>query len=132
MVRRTMARLNIFVSFEFDRDGALRGNFYGQARRHSRHRIRNSSLNQDYPDEDWKSRARHAIRECDVVLVIVGRDTHNAPGVLIETDMARSLGKPTIQVLSANARRRGLEGVPHIENRIPWKWDTINDVLDGL
>lgn len=127
-----MARLNIFVSFEFEKDSSLKNSFYSQARRYSRHRIRNTSLNQDYPDEVWKSRAREAIRECDVVLVMVGRDTHNAPGVLIETDMARSLGKPTIQVLSANARRCGFGGVPHIENRIPWKWDTINEVLDGL
>ena len=30
-----MARLNIFVSFEFDKDNNLKSSFYGQAREHT-------------------------------------------------------------------------------------------------
>ena len=45
------------------------------------------------PDEAWKNTARNAIRRCDVVVVLIGQNTHNAPGVIIETDMARSLKK---------------------------------------
>ena len=82
-----MARLNIFVSFEFEKDNSLKNSFYNQARDQTQHRVGNSSLNKEYPDEDWKNRAGQAIRECDVVFVLVGQDTHNAPGVLVETDM---------------------------------------------
>ena len=57
-----MANLRIFISFEFDKDR--------QAREQSQHRVRNCSLNQAYPDEAWKNKARQAIRECDVVLVL--------------------------------------------------------------
>ena len=117
-----MARINIFVSFEFERDSNLKNSFNQQAREHTQHRVRNCSLNQEYPDDAWKNRARQAIRECDVVFVLVGQDTHNAPGVLVETDMARSLNRPTIQVLSEKARRHNYSGVPHIEDRIPWMW----------
>lgn len=127
-----MARLNIFVSFEFEKDGSLKGSFYAQARRHSRHRVKNVSLSQDYPDEVWKQKARQAIRECDVVFVMVGQDTHNAPGVLFEMDVARGLRKPTIQILSRAAREQGLRGVPTIEDRIPWKWDVIEERLNAL
>ena len=127
-----MARLNIFVSFEFEKDNNLKNSFYEQAKKQSQHRVRNCSLNKEYPDEDWKNRARQAIRECDVVFVLVGQDTHSALGVLVETDMARSLNKPTIQVLSENARRNNYKGVPHLEDSIPWKWDVINRRLDDL
>lgn len=127
-----MARLNIFVSFEFDKDNNLKNNFYEQARERTQHRVRNCSLNEAYPDEAWKNKARQAIRECDVVFILVGQDTHNAPGVLVETDMARNLDKPTIQVLSEKARRNNYKGVPHIEDRIPWRWSVINDRLDEL
>ena len=127
-----MAGINIFVSFEFDKDNSLKNSFYQQAGKQTQHRVRNCSLNKEYPDEVWKSRAREAIRECDVVLVLVGQDTHNAPGVLVETDMARSLHKPTIQVLSERARRNNYSGIPHLEDRIPWKWDVINRRLDDL
>ena len=127
-----MARVNIFVSFEFEKDNSLKNSFYQQAADQTPHRVRNCSLNKEYPDEPWKNRARQAIRECDIVVVLVGQDTHDAPGVLVETDMARSLNKPTIQVLSERARRNNYRGIPHLEDRIPWKWDVINRRLDAL
>ena len=115
-----MARLNIFVSFEFEKDNNLKNSFYFQARQQSQHRVRNCSLNKEYPDEAWKKKARQAIQVCDVVLILVGQDTHNAPGVLLETDIARNLNKPTIQVLSEKARRNNYNGVPHLEGRKRW------------
>ena len=122
----------MFVSFEFDKDNNLKNSFYEQARKQSQHRVRNFSPNKAYPDEAWKNKARQAIRECNVVFVLVGQDTHNAAGVLVETDMARSLNKGTIQVLSEKARRNKYKGVPHLEDRIPWKWDVINRRLGDL
>ena len=127
-----MARLNIFISFEFEKDNKLKSSFYDQASRHTQHRVRNCSLNNEYPDDIWRNRARQAIQECDIVFVLVGQDTHNAPGVLVETDMARSLNKPTVQILSQRARRHNYRGIPHLEDRIPWKWVVINSRLNNL
>ena len=100
-----MATLNIFVSFEFDKDQDLKNNFYRQAKEETSHRIRDCSLHESYPDEAWKNKARNAIRRCDVVVVLIGQDTHNAQGVIVETDMARSFGKPIIQVRGPRAGR---------------------------
>ncbi len=104
--RRT---LRIFVSFEFDKDSELKENFYGQAKRETRHRVRNFSLSEAYPDAEWVEKARSKIEECDVVIVLVGADTHNAPGVKTEVKIARRIGKP-----------------------IPWKWKRINRKLDEI
>ena len=93
-----MPTLNIFVSFEFDKDKDLQNNFYRQAKEETNHRIRDCSLHESYPDASWKRKARNAISRCDVVVVLIGQDMHNAPGVIVETDMARSLNKPIIQV----------------------------------
>ena len=127
-----MARISIFVSFEFDKDNNLKNSFYSQASEHTHHRVRNCSLDKAYEGQVWKKKAREAIRECDVVFILVGQDTHNAPGVLVETDIARSLNKPTIQVLSEKARRNSYKGIPHIEDRIPWKWEIINRRMGEL
>lgn len=124
-----MATLNIFVSFEFDKDDDLKNSFYEQAREHTNHRIRNFSLNEAYPDEEWKNRAREAIRGCDVVLVLIGQDTHNAPGVIVETDMARSLNKPIIQI---RPQGRTYQGLSRLDDPIPWRWRAINAELDAL
>ena len=127
-----MATLRIFVSFEFDKDNSLKNSFLTQAKEQTLHRVTNCSLDKDYKGQVWKNKAREAIRGCDVVFVLVGQDTHNAPGVLVETDMARSLNKPTIQVRSKTSRRHGYRGVPQIEDSIPWRWTAINRRLAEL
>ena len=91
-----MASLNIFVSFEFENDQDLKNNFYRQAQDETHHRVHNCSLNESYPDQGWKKKAKDAIASCDAVVVLLGPNTHNAPGVIVETDIARSLNKPTI------------------------------------
>ena len=124
-----MSTLNIFVSFEFDKDKDLKNNFFSQAKKETQHRIRNFSLNESYPDEVWKNKARKAIRECDVVIILIGPDTHNAQGVIVETDMARSLNKPIIQV---KPKGRPYKGLTRLEDPITWKWKSINAKLDSL
>ena len=124
-----MSALNIFVSFEFDKDNELKNNFYEQAKTRTQHRVRNCSLNEAYPDEIWKRRAREAIRECDVVVVLIGEDTHNAQGVIVETDMARGMNKPVIQI---RPRGRTYNGITRLEDPIAWRWRTINAKLDEV
>ena len=124
-----MATMYIFVSFEFDKDRDLRDSFYDQARLQTQHRVRNGSLREAYPTEEWKREAREAIRACDVVIVLIGEDTHNAPGVRTEVDMARSFGKPTFQV---RPQKRPYTGVAGIGNPIPWRWQRINKLLDEI
>ena len=121
--------LNIFVSFEFDKDQDLKNNFYRQADRETNHRIRNCSLNESYPDQLWKNKAKNAIGECDVVVVLIGQDTHNAPGVVVETDMARGLHKPIVQV---RPQGRPHNGLTRLGEPIPWKWRRINAELDAI
>ena len=124
-----MATLDIFVSFEFDKDRDLRNSFYEQAGLETQHRVRNCSLREAYPTEKWKREAREAIRGCNVVIVLIGEDTHNAPGVRTEVDMARSLGKPTFQV---RPQKRPYTGVAGIGDPIPWRWKRINRRLDEI
>ena len=124
-----MSTLNIFVSFEFDKDNDLRNNFYRQAKEETEHRIRDCSLHESYPDEYWKNKARNAIRPCDVVVVLIGEDTHNAQGVIVETDMARSFGKPIIQV---RPQGRPYQGLTRLGDPITWRWSRINTELDRI
>ena len=124
-----MATLGIFVSFEFDKDDELKNNFYEQAKKQTQYRIRNCSLNEAYPDEDWKNKAREAIRGCDVVVVLIGQDTHNAPGVIVETDIARNLGRPIIQV---RPQRRSYQGLTSLGEPIKGTWKNINAKLDEI
>ena len=124
-----MATLNIFVSFEFDKDKDLKNNFYEQAREHTPHRICNCSLHESYPDDEWKRRAREAIEVCDLVVILIGQDTQNAPGVIVETDIARSLNKPTFQI---KPQGRPYGGLTRLGEPIPWRWSRINNELNRI
>ena len=124
-----MATLNIFVSFEFDKDYELKNNFLQQAKEHTQHRIKNSSLNEAYPTDEWKQRAERAVHGCDVVVVLIGEDTHNAPGVREEVNIARRLRKPTIQI---RPQGRPYNGLRDLDQPIPWRWKGINRQLDSI
>ena len=124
-----MPNVKIFVSFEFDRDVSLKNAFFKQAKMLSPHRVVNSSLIEAYPDQQWKDRARSAISQCDIVVVLVGQDTHNAPGVQEEVKIARRLKKPVLQVVPQG---RPYDGLPNLDSRIRWKWVRINAKIDEL
>ena len=93
-----MAAVRIFLSFEFDKDNHLRRNFYALAKENSSYRVEDHSLKEDYPTDQWLDKARKKIRQCDIVIVLVGQDTHNAPGVEKELTIANQLGKPVFQI----------------------------------
>jgi len=126
-----MAKVGVFFSFEFDKDEKLRGDFFAQAKNESPHAIRNYSLNEKHPpkDDSWKIQAENRIRQCKVVIVVVGQDTHNAPGVEEEVKIAQRLGKPIFQLQPQKQNYGGLNGAGEI---IPWKWDKINAKIDEL
>lgn len=124
-----MPTLRIFASFEFDKDDKLRADFFGQAKTLTRHRVRDCSLREAYQSRKWKTKARKAIGKCDVVVVLVGQDTHNAPGVQTEVDIARSLRRPIIQI---RPRNWAFPSVPGLEDPICWRWKRINRALDEI
>ena len=76
-----------------------------------------------------ENKAREAIGECHVVVVLIGQDTHNAQGVIVETDMARSFGKPIIQI---RPQDRPYNGLTRLEEPITWRWRTVNAKLDEI
>ena len=97
-----MAKVGIFLSFKFDKDNDLHRNFYAQAERgDSSHEIIDYSLNEPYRSHDesaWLKKARAKIEQSDIVIVVIGEDTHNAPGVEKEVTIANQVKKPMFQI----------------------------------
>ena len=126
-----MATVNIFVSFEFDKDNSLKNNFFEQARLlKPNYRIANCSLNEPFREGDWPQKARARIKQCDVVIVLLGADTHNAPGVKTEIRIANRLGKPIFQIRPQKRPYR--RGVRNAGDVITWKWPRVNRKIGEL
>lgn len=124
-----MARVGVFFSFEFDRDKELYGSFFAQSKNESCHAIRDYSLNKVHPPDDWKEKAENQIAQCNLVIVVIGQDTHSAPGVKVEMEIAERLCKPILPIQPQKQNYGGMDDVGEI---IPWEWDQIDAKIDEL
>ena len=124
-----MAKVGVFFSYEFTKNRGLYGSFFKQAKGESCHAIRNYSLDKVHPPDNWQEKAEANIRRSKIVIVVVGQDTHNAPGVDEEVKIAKRLGKPIFQIQPQQQNYGGVDGAGEI---IPWKWDKIDAKIDEL
>ena len=117
-------KVRVFLSFEFGRDNELHYNFYSQAVLYSQYEIIDDSLNEQYhPDAQWLDKARKQIALSGLVIVVVGEDTHNAPGVEKEVTVTHQLEKPIFQVRPQGRTHGEVRGAGEV---IPWKWKQID------
>ena len=124
-----MATVKVFLSFEYDRDVELRNNFYARSERSdSCHNIENYSLDEQYkPHNEWLQKAQGLISRSDIVIVVLGDDTHNAPGVKEEVKLAKKEPKPIFQIRSKN---RTVGEVECAGDVVPWDWHKIDECLN--
>ena len=134
MVRqRRQGGKRIFVSFEYDRDHSTALNLTNTAKgRGYPAPIFDLSLRERYTaaNSAWVPKARSMIQKCQLLVVILGQDTHNAPGVKREIQLAKELGKQIVQI-----RRKGTGWGPHslLEDKplIDWNWSEIDKYFDS-
>jgi len=123
-----MSKKHVFVSFDFDNDRALKDFIVGQARLpDSPFDVIDHSLKEAAPLKTWEDKARAAIRRSDIVLVMVGPQTHRAPGVLKEIGMAREEGIPIVQVIGY--KDGNYTPVPDGGRLYAWNWDNLKKLL---
>lgn len=119
-----MAKVKVFLSFEFGKDNELHGDFMAEAPLHSQYKIIDCSLDEPYhPDERWLEKARKQIKLADIVIVLLGQDTHNAPGIIKEAGEANKIKKRIFQIRPKN---RPSGSVPGAGDVIPWDWKKID------
>ena len=119
-------RRSIFLSFEFERDAGRREAFVGKARVDCDFAIVDKSLPSAQHDERWRREARERIEASDVVIVLLGPDTHSAPGVKDELSLAGEVHCPVVQLMPQN-KDYGLAAKNGAV--CEYKWKIINEML---
>lgn len=123
-----LTKKRVFVSFDFDNDRVLKDFILGQARLpDSPFDVLDHSLKEAAPESDWTTKARAAIKRSELVLVMVGEQTHRAHGVLKEVAMARAEGVPIVQVIGY--REGSYTAVPNAGRLYAWNWDNLKRLL---
>ena len=126
-----MAKVPVFISFDYDHDATLKEFVVGQAKLDdSPFEITDHSIKVASPD--WKVKARTAIRRADQVIVICGLHTDTATGVNEEIRIARDEATPYF--LLAGYKDGGnkkptaaLDG----DKMYKWTWDNLKTLIAG-
>ena len=116
-----------FVSFDYNEDKDKKGALTAQAEDpESPFTISDESLQEAQPDHLRISRAQSAIAKCDVFIVILGLNTHQAPGVLKEVNIAKGLRKRRFQLKAQGTDPTSVSGGGPIVN---WTWPKLKRML---
>ena len=122
-----MAKLKMFVSFDYETDHSLKGDLLAQAKRpDSPFSVTDVSLQEREPEREWLSKAKSAIAKCDVFVVILGGNTHSAPGVLKEIEIAAGMKKRRFQLRPQGAKWKSMKGAGET---IVWTWENLRRKL---
>ena len=122
-----MAKIKMFVSFEYPTDFHLKETLIGQSELpDSPFSVTDVSLQERHPDPTWLSEAQSAIARCDVFVVLLGRNTHNARGVLKEIKIARGLKKRRFQLRPQGKKWQPMKGAGEL---VVWTWPNLKRKL---
>ena len=117
----------VYFAFEYEKDAHRRSQFLSQAQRHCGFRLEDLSLPSAVHGSSWQREALKRIQMSHVVLVLLGPDTHNAPGVRDELSLAGQARRPVVQLMP-KSQKYGL--VSHEAPVCPYRWRRINEMLD--
>ena len=116
----------VYLAFEFEKDVQRRATFISQAKRHCAYQLDDLSLPAARHPAGWRLEARARITAAHVVIVLLGQDTYNAPGVRDELSLAGQARRPVVQLMPHRQNYgRASSGAP----LCPYRWRVINRML---
>ena len=124
--RKTPKSRSVFLSFEFEKDGGRRNTFIGDAKKHCEFNLKDKSLPAAVHDDKWRREVKERLRVSDVVIVLLGPDTQNAPGVEDELSLAGEVKCPVVQLMPQH-QNYGL--VAKSGAVCESKWKLVNQML---
>ncbi|MGA2285016.1 MAG: TIR domain-containing protein [Dehalococcoidia bacterium] len=117
----------VFVSFDYENDKGLKELLIGQSRStDSPFDVTDTSLKEEEPEKEWLEKARAKIKSSDTVVVMLGKKTHDAPGVLKEVKVTRELEKRIFQIKQKDLDCSPVENAGKVYN---WTWDNLKALL---
>lgn len=119
----------VFVSFDYDNDSGIKSFLTGQSKNpDSPFVCADWSLKEAAPQNSWVTYAEQKIKQCDILIVMIGRNTHKAQGVLKEVDLARRYNIPVVQIIAYKDLVNPVP-VPNAGTLYRWNWDNLRKIL---
>lgn len=123
---RSKPSRSVFLSFEFEKDAGRRDAFISQGKQNCGFVLQDKSLPAAVHDDKWRREVKEKMEGSDVVIVLLGPDTHNAPGVKDELSLAGEAGCPVVQLMP-QGQNYGL--VAKNGAVCKYRWKDVNQML---
>lgn len=126
-----MAKVPVFISFDFDHDEDLKNLLVGQSKNEdSPFEITDVSVKE--VSSAWEADARRRIRRADQVAVICGEHTDTATGVSKEIGIARAEDTTYFLLYGRSGKtcvkpKAALDG----DKMYKWTWDHLKTLIGG-
>jgi hypothetical protein len=129
-----MANPRAFISFDFDNNSVEKMLFTGQAKNsRTPFNIEDWSSKTSLPQKQWEALIEEKINKCNMLIVLVGKKTYTATGVLKEIAFAKSQNIPIFGVYVDEANTTTDLPVGLQRNRtIDWDWTKIANAIDQV
>ena len=129
-----MADPRAFISFDFDNNSDEKILFAGQAK-HSKtpFSIEDWSSKESLPQAQWRRLISDKIAKTNLLIVLVGKTTYYAAGVVEEIAMAKANDVPVFGVLVGGATTLTTLPAGLTSGRvITWEWDKIASAINQV
>lgn len=120
-----------FISFDYDHDETLKMLFIGQSKNSKTpFFIQDWSVKDSMPQGAWERMVEEKIKQCNMVIVLVGRYMSSAVGVKKEIIMAQINNVPVFGIYVDGANNQNYLPPGLQRNRtIAWNWDSIASAI---
>lgn len=127
-----MAKVRLFISFDFDHDEDLRNLLVGQAKNpDSPFDIADWSLKEALSG-DWKKKVRDRIKHVDQVCVICGEHTDTATGISAELTISQEEDKPYFLLWGRKGKKCVKPKAAKSSDKVyEWTWDDLKKLISG-
>ena len=122
-----MADPRAYVSYDYDNNETEKLLFAGQAKNSKTpFSIQDWSQKSTLPESQWETYAKDKINKCNMLIVLAGKKTATATGVVKEISMAKEKDVPIFGVyVGGGTSSTDLPAGLQRNRTISWNWDDI-------
>lgn len=126
-----MAKKRVYVAFDFD-DVEVKNELIRQSKLPECPFDLDDCSIQKPIDKGWATEAERRIKECDCVIVLCGKQTHQAGGASTELQFATRFQKPRFFIAATrHATPTPPDHTPRGTPIYTWRWATVSTLIDG-
>lgn len=131
---KPMSNPRAFISFDFDNNSISKMLFVGQIKNSKTpFNVEDWSSKVHLPQKEWEELIKSKINKCNMLIVLVGKHTSAASGVIKEIEFAKSHNIPVfgIYIDSTNSETTLPSGLQR-NRTINWNWDNISNAVNQM